>query len=249
MSIEQIQIEGTGHVIEGADECLFGAPVVVRGSGNRLSLSGSSDIASYALTGPTGPLAQPAREQPCLIIEGEDNVMEIGPGCRLRISMVVRGSGNRIRIGAGCQLNGIVNIATSGAVLTVGDGSTMVRGSIQMHEPAEIAIGRDCMFSSEVYLSVSDIHPIHDASSGARINPPASITIGDHVWLGLRAMVMKGSVIGDGAVVAAAAVVAGPVEGGAVSAGIPARVVRQGIVWRRELTEVAIVSPESQALG
>jgi len=245
MSSEQIEIEGPDHVIIVADDCVLGAPVAVRGCRNQLTLASGADVSSYALTGPAGTLAEPPPGQPCLIIQGEDNSVVIGPGCRLRVSMVVRGSGNRIHIGADCQLNGLLNIATSGATLTIGDGSTMVRGSIQMHEPAGITVGRDCMFSSEVYLSVSDIHPIHDAATGARINSPASITIGDHVWLGLRAMVMKGSVIGDGAVVAAAAVVAGPVEGGSVAAGVPARVVRRGIVWRRDFAEAASVVAES----
>lgn len=249
MSTTQIRTEGTDHSIVVADDCLLGAPVVVRGRGNGLIVGRGVDLGGYALTCPTGVLAAPPLDQPCLIIEGEDNDVAIEAGCRLRVSMMVRGVGLRVRIGAGCQLNGLVNLVAPGAVLTVGTGTTMVRGSIQMHEPGEIAIGRDCMFSSEVYLSVSDMHPIHDAATGERLNPPASILIGDHVWLGLRAMVMKGSVVPDGAVVAAAAVVTGPLEGGAVSAGLPARTVRQGVEWRRDFdpppgTRPAGPSPE-----
>lgn len=236
MSTTTIRTEGADHSIVVAGDAVLQAPIVVRGRGNGLIIGKGADLGGYALTAPTGVLAAPPDDQPCLIIEGEDNDVAIEAGCRLRISMVVRGSGIRVRIGAGGQLNGLVNIVAPGAVLTVGEATTMVRGSIQMHEPGEIAIGRDCMFSSEVYLSVSDMHPIHDAATGERINPAASISIGDHVWLGLRAMVMKGSVIGDGAVVAAGAIVTGPLEGGAVSAGTPARTVRQGIAWRRDFT-------------
>lgn len=239
MSTTQIRTEGVDHSIVVANDAVIHAPVVVRGRGNGLIIGRGADLGGYALTAPTGVLAAPPADQPCLIIEGDDNDVAIEAGCRLRVSMVVRGAGVRVRIGADAQLNGLVNIVAPGAVLTVGERTTVVRGSIQMHETGEITIGRDCMVSSEVYISVSDMHPIHDAETGVRINPAASISIGDHVWLGLRVMVMKGSVIGDGAVVAAGAVVTGSLDGGAVSAGLPARTVRQGVVWRRDFAEPA----------
>ena len=49
------------------------------------------------------------------------------------------------------------------------------------------------------------------------------VVIEDHVWLGMRAVVLPGSHIGRGAVVAAGAVVSGVVAPGTVVAGIPAR--------------------------
>jgi acetyltransferase-like isoleucine patch superfamily enzyme len=51
--------------------------------------------------------------------------------------------------------------------------------------------------------------------------------IGRDVWLGANAVILGGVTIGDGAVVAAGAVVTKDVEAGAVVAGVPARVVRR----------------------
>ncbi len=60
----------------------------------------------------------------------------------------------------------------------------------------------------------------------------APVVIGDRVWVGTRAVVLKGVTIGDGAVVAAGAVVSKDVPAGAVVAGIPARQVGTADSWR-----------------
>jgi acetyltransferase-like isoleucine patch superfamily enzyme len=54
--------------------------------------------------------------------------------------------------------------------------------------------------------------------------------LGRNVWIGRGATVLAGVEIGDGAVVAANAVVTHNVPAGAVVAGVPARVIRQGLV-------------------
>jgi acetyltransferase-like isoleucine patch superfamily enzyme len=51
--------------------------------------------------------------------------------------------------------------------------------------------------------------------------------IGRDVWIGANAVILGGVTIGDGAVVAAGAVVTKDVEPGAVVAGVPARVLRK----------------------
>jgi acetyltransferase-like isoleucine patch superfamily enzyme len=49
------------------------------------------------------------------------------------------------------------------------------------------------------------------------------ISIGDHVFLGLRATVLKGVILGRGAVVCACALVAKPVGDYEIVAGVPAK--------------------------
>ncbi|MBJ7326566.1 MAG: hypothetical protein JHC52_04385 [Chthoniobacterales bacterium] len=51
--------------------------------------------------------------------------------------------------------------------------------------------------------------------------------IGRDVWIGANAVILGGVTIGDGAVVAAGAVVTKDVEAGAVVAGVPARLLRK----------------------
>jgi acetyltransferase-like isoleucine patch superfamily enzyme len=54
---------------------------------------------------------------------------------------------------------------------------------------------------------------------------------GNHVWIGMRAMILKGVTIGDGAVVAAGAVVTRDVPARALVGGVPARVLRNDVEW------------------
>lgn len=55
---------------------------------------------------------------------------------------------------------------------------------------------------------------------------PAPVKIGCDVWLGANCVVLPGVTIGDGAVIAAGAVVTKDVPSGAIAAGVPAKVVR-----------------------
>jgi acetyltransferase-like isoleucine patch superfamily enzyme len=71
-----------------------------------------------------------------------------------------------------------------------------------------------------------DEHYVGDGS------PTAPVTIGDHVWLGTRAIILKGVTIGDGALVAAGAVVTKDVPPKTLVGGVPARVIREGVDWR-----------------
>ncbi len=52
------------------------------------------------------------------------------------------------------------------------------------------------------------------------------MTIGRNVWIGMRAIVLKGATIGDGAVIAAGSVVTGDIPGNVLAGGVPARVIR-----------------------
>lgn len=57
--------------------------------------------------------------------------------------------------------------------------------------------------------------------------PRGDTVIGDGVWIGMRAMIMPGVKIGEGAVIAASAVVTDDVEPYAVVAGVPAKKIRK----------------------
>ena len=103
------------------------------------------------------------------------------------------------------------------------------------HEAALIRIGSFGLIAAEVEVSASDMHPVFDAATVTRINPAADVLIGPRVWLGQRAMVLKGVTIGQDCVVGAGAVVTRAVPAGCVVAGNPARVVRRGVRWSMDL--------------
>lgn len=59
----------------------------------------------------------------------------------------------------------------------------------------------------------------------------APIVIGDHVWIGMNVIVLKGVTIGEGAVVSAGSVVTKDVPPHSLVAGVPAKVVKTDVEW------------------
>jgi acetyltransferase-like isoleucine patch superfamily enzyme len=91
-----------------------------------------------------------------------------------------------------------------------------------------ITIGRDCAIAREVIIRDTDAHQL----AGGEHPESAEIRIGDRVWIGTRAIILKGVTIGDGAVIAAGAVVTKDIPPRSLAAGVPARVIRENVEWR-----------------
>jgi acetyltransferase-like isoleucine patch superfamily enzyme len=105
-----------------------------------------------------------------------------------------------------------------------------------------IEIGSHCLISWNVAIADSDFHPLDsvqrrvDAEALAPFfenRPPrpalrsAPISIGDNVWIGMNAVILKGVTIGENSVVAAGSVVTKAVPANVVVAGNPASIMRQ----------------------
>lgn len=91
-----------------------------------------------------------------------------------------------------------------------------------------ISIGPDCLFGADTLVTDNDHHAVVaelrsvHSMAGVGVRP---VRIGARVFLGARAIVLKGSSIGDDAIVGAGAVVAGIVPANAIVIGNPAQVV------------------------
>jgi acetyltransferase-like isoleucine patch superfamily enzyme len=89
-----------------------------------------------------------------------------------------------------------------------------------------VTIGRDCLFGDYVSLIDND----HGTAPGTpmRLQPLSAkpIAIGNDCWLGQNATVLAGVTVGDGAIVAAGALVRSDVAAGSIVAGVPARFIR-----------------------
>ncbi len=81
-----------------------------------------------------------------------------------------------------------------------------------------LEIGSNVNFSSEVMIWTAQ-HDYRDPEFGTDFK---AVSIGDYVWLGPRCIILPGVTIGNGAVVAAGAVVTKDVEPYAVVGGVPA---------------------------
>lgn len=111
------------------------------------------------------------------------------------------------------------------AVLELGSGYIMDKLSLQCLY--NIKIGENVMISREVVIRDSDSHQILDSNH----RPTQSIVIGNHVWIGMRAMILKGVTIGDDSIIAAGAIVTKDVPPRTLVAGIPAKVIKENITW------------------
>ena len=87
-----------------------------------------------------------------------------------------------------------------------------------------ITLGDSVMLANGAYITDSDWHGVYDRTR--RDPAPAPVRVGDNVWLGDHALVLKGVTIGENSIIAARAVVSRDVPPNVIAAGNPARVVR-----------------------
>ena len=115
-------------------------------------------------------------------------------------------------------------------------------GTRNIHK--KLSVGNQCMFNIQCFFDLADTISIEDnvvlgpqvmlitgghviGGSEFRLGPlfPQPIHIKRGAWLGARCMVLPGVTIGEGAVVAAGAVVAKDVAPNSVVGGVPAKVI------------------------
>jgi acetyltransferase-like isoleucine patch superfamily enzyme len=167
-------------------------------------------------------------------LRGTDNLVEMDRSSRFTGHITVQGNGNRVIIGKNCRLAGEILVKGNKQTVTIGDRTTFVSVYLLCMENKDITIGRHCMFSRDIEVRTSDAHALIDNRKRVRLNPAASVTIGDHVWVGVGAVISKGTVIADDSVVGAKSFVNKVFEeGNVVIGGTPAKIIRRGVTWDR----------------
>ena len=108
------------------------------------------------------------------------------------------------------------------ALLEIGNNTYLNGGNIECSH--HIHLGDDCAIADGVRIMVNSWHAIEEGKK--------EFFIGNKVWLATGAMILPGITIGDGAIVAAGAVVAKDVPARCMVAGVPAKVVKENIDWK-----------------
>ena len=119
-----------------------------------------------------------------------------------------------------------IRVAENGTLQFKGKG--FINENVQITCGDNIEIGDGCFIGRDVIIRSYDAHEI--LKEGYQVSAP--IKIGNHVWIGQRAMILKGVTIGDGAVIAAGAVVTKDVPAHSIVAGVPAKVIEEGVEWK-----------------
>jgi len=122
----------------------------------------------------------------------------------------------------------IIVTRTPQARIVIGDDVGISGATIYARE--RIEIGSGTLIGGNVKILDNDFHPLEVE---ARLeNDPKRIgvkpiAIGKNCFIGCNSLILKGTVLGDGCVVGAGAVVCGRFENNCVIAGNPARVIRR----------------------
>ena len=152
---------------------------------------------------------------------------------------------SEIRIGAGVVLNARANRNTleargpvilktiaSGAYLLIGEDTGITSGTISA--ASGITIGRRVLIGAGVLITDSDHHVVQPGPMESRRflglpspSPIHQVDIGDDVFIGARAMILKGVTVGQGSVIGAGSVVTRDIPPFVIAAGNPCVVIRE----------------------
>lgn len=118
----------------------------------------------------------------------------------------------------------------NGVRIAIGDGVHIGERSCLWagNTHGRIILGDKALLGPEVYITASNYGTQWGTPVMDQPTIESDVSVGAGAWLGVRATVLAGVTIGDGAIVAAGAVVTRDVPSGSVVAGVPARV----IGWR-----------------
>lgn len=103
-----------------------------------------------------------------------------------------------------------------------------INENVQISCGDTIEIGEGATIGRDVVIRSYDGHTILE--EGYNISLP--IKIGNHVWIGQGATILKGVTIGDGSIVASGAIVTKDVPPHSIVAGVPAKVIKENVCWR-----------------
>ncbi len=170
-------------------------------------------------------------------IIGNNNEIIIGENTFINNALIfIRGDHHRIIIGDNCFFGeGELWIEDDHCSLIIHSNTTIEQAHLAVTEPSSLLeIHKDCMLAKHVEIRTGDSHSIIDMQTGKRINHAANVILNEHVWVGAHAKILKGVTIGNNAVIGTASVVTADIPAHALAAGIPAKVIKTFIDWKRE---------------
>lgn len=121
------------------------------------------------------------------------------------------------------MISGSRIIVDKGAELRIKSGYMNFNSVIIAYK--KITIGSDVTIAPGVVIRDSDSHKTKKEGNTKEIK------IGNHVWIGTNAVILKGVTIGDNSIIAAGAVVTKDVPKDSMVTGVPAKVVKRNIKW------------------
>lgn len=163
-----------------------------------------------------------------------------------RVHFFCHGSKAKVKIGHDCILKNEIIFESITGNVSIGS-KTFINKDTKIMSIDSVTIGSYVTISFGVMIYDHDSHSLDYRERQKDINKildtrnlnndienknwecvkRAPITIGDNVWIGFQAAILKGVTVGEGAIIAAKAVVTKDVPAWSIVAGNPARVVKE----------------------
>lgn len=169
-----------------------------------------------------------------LLLKGMPVIFNKG-GAKLKIGDNVTVKSSFLSNLVGLYSRTIIVTRAPGAVIEIGDNVGISGATIYARRG--IYIGENTCIGGNCKILDNDFHPINmedrikllnDVHGGdSDLIPSRKIHIGKNCFLGCNSIILKGTVLGDGCVVGAGAVVSGRFDDNCVIAGNPAKVIKR----------------------
>lgn len=153
-----------------------------------------------------------------IVTRSPDSIIEIGEG------VVLCSRSESTALGVAHPV--VLRTFASGARITIGRDTGM--SGTTVCAATAVSIGAGCLFGADVQVTDTDFHAI--APEGRRYAREGiqsrAVCIGNNVFVGARALILKGASIGDNSVIGAGSVVVGTIPPNVIAAGVPAKILR-----------------------
>jgi acetyltransferase-like isoleucine patch superfamily enzyme len=150
-----------------------------------------------------------------------DGLCFIGPGVTIQI-----GKAGRVELGRWSWLGHGTKIRCHEGVVSIG-AKTVMGQECTISAYQHVSIGRECVIADRVMLIDFD-HGVVEVERPIRLQGiyKRDTRVGNNVWIGYGACILRGVTVGDNAIIGTNAVVTRDVPANAVVGGVPARVIR-----------------------
>lgn len=172
-----------------------------------------------------------------LLIHSRKNII-LGKAVRIDNKTRLFTNGNKLVIGsnvhlrsrnqgyhAGMPFSTTILIDNKEAMCHIGDNCRI--NGVYIHAKSKIVIGNNTVIAAGVNILDSNGHEVYSINRTQGRDIPKEIVIGNNVWIGLNAIILKGTHIGDNSIVAAGSVVKGVIPCNVIVQGNPAVIVNK----------------------
>jgi acetyltransferase-like isoleucine patch superfamily enzyme len=163
--------------------------------------------------------------------------IELGTNSKIALHKIIRKEACSVLVGSNSLVQASIVFEKPGASVQVGDRSFI--GGSQLICLDNISVGDDVLIAWGCTIVDHDSHSVvfserrNDVADwiGGRKNwsyvPKARVKISDKVWVGFNSIILKGVILGEGAIVGAGSVVTKDVPDWTIVGGNPARIIKE----------------------